>query len=55
MQQAAKNIASFAVELSKDPDYMSPFAISARKHGINFKGNFKPILILNFLKIIHKM
>lgn len=40
MQQAAKNIASFATELSKDPDYMSPFAISARKNGINFKGFF---------------
>lgn len=40
MQQAAKNIASFATELSQDPDYMSPFAISARKNGINFKGFF---------------
>ncbi|CAF1036725.1 unnamed protein product [Brachionus calyciflorus] len=38
MQQAARNIASFAAELSQDPDYMSPFAISARKHGLNFRG-----------------
>jgi protein phosphatase PTC7 len=38
LENAAKNISSYAAELSKDPNYMSPFAISAKKYGFDFEG-----------------
>lgn len=38
LQKAANEIVNLAAELSQDPDYLSPFAISARKKGINFRG-----------------
>lgn len=38
LEKAANNLARKAIELALDPDYISPFAKSAKKHGINIKG-----------------
>lgn len=38
LDKAAENIARKAVELANDPDYLSPFALSARHNGINISG-----------------
>ena len=40
LEKAAQTIARKAIELAFDPDYMSPFALSARQNGINVNGNF---------------
>ncbi|GFN92815.1 phosphatase ptc7-like protein [Plakobranchus ocellatus] len=38
IQHAARNMADYAYQLSLDPDYMSPFALSACDIGINLSG-----------------
>jgi len=38
LEKAAQTIARKAIELAFDPDYMSPFALSARQNGINVNG-----------------
>jgi protein phosphatase PTC7 len=38
LEEAAENIARKAVELANDPNYLSPFALSARQNGINISG-----------------
>ena len=40
LEKAANSIAQRAVELSMDPDYLSPFALAARQNGININGEF---------------
>lgn len=40
LERAANGIAQRAVELSMDPDYLSPFARAARQNGININGEF---------------
>lgn len=38
LEKTAQTLAKKAIELAFDPDYISPFAISARKNGINIRG-----------------
>lgn len=38
LQKTAQVLAKKAVELAFDPDYVSPFALSARRNGINISG-----------------
>lgn len=38
LEKAAQSIAKKAIELAFDPDYLSPFALSARNNGINISG-----------------
>jgi len=38
LEKAAQILAKKAVELAFDPDYVSPFAMSARRNGINISG-----------------
>ena len=38
MQATAHTIAEKAYQLSLDPDYLSPFAVSAINNGIQIKG-----------------
>lgn len=38
LQRAAHDIVNFAAELARDPEYFSPFALSARKNGYEFRG-----------------
>ncbi|CAF1074708.1 unnamed protein product [Brachionus calyciflorus] len=38
LEKAANNLARKAIEMALDPDYISPFAKAAKKHGINIKG-----------------
>ena len=38
LEKTAQSLAKKAIELAFDPDYISPFAISARKNGINIRG-----------------
>jgi hypothetical protein len=38
LEKAAQTIARKTIERALDPDYMSPFAISARKNGVGFIG-----------------
>jgi hypothetical protein len=40
LEKAANDIASKAIQLAFDPDYMSPFALAARQNGININGEF---------------
>lgn len=40
LQRAAHDIVNFAAELARDPEYISPFAVSARKNGFEFRGLF---------------
>ena len=38
LERTAQILAKKAVELASDPDYVSPFALSARRNGINIRG-----------------
>lgn len=38
LEKAANNLARKAIEMALDPDYLSPFAKAAKKHGINIRG-----------------
>jgi hypothetical protein len=41
LEKAAHAIAKKAIDLAFDPDYISPFAVSAKKNiGINIRGKF---------------
>ncbi len=42
LDEAVKNIVTKTVELARDPDYDSPFAISARKNGYDDFTGGKP-------------
>lgn len=38
LERAANNLARKAIELALDPEYISPFAKAAKKHGIHIRG-----------------
>jgi protein phosphatase PTC7 len=38
IEKVAAAISSHAVELSKDPNYMSPFSLAAKKYGLEYQG-----------------
>lgn len=38
LERTAQTLAKKAVELAFDPDYDSPFALAARRNGINIRG-----------------
>ena len=47
MDHVARDIAENAYQLSLDPDYMSPFAISANDIGIDLRGKLLFFVVLS--------